>query len=224
MSTTAELEIQTPADLADEAPGFLGWARQLTVTDAETFADAGERLKEIKGALNRAAAFFKPMKQKADATKKAILDAEKELTVPLQEAEQLCKRAMLTYQQAEEEKAQAEARRIQAEADEKARREREALERKAAAAKKPETQQRYAEAAAQVTAPVVQVASAAPKLNGVAVVKTWRAQVVDPLKVPREFLLVDEKKLDQYARTMKENAKVDGVRFYQDATMSAKGR
>lgn len=48
-----------------------------------------------------------------------------------------------------------------------------------------------------------------------AYVKTnWSFEVVDPEKVPREFLIVDTKKLGQYARSMKETANVPGVKFY----------
>lgn len=44
--------------------------------------------------------------------------------------------------------------------------------------------------------------------------KTWFAKVTDPTLVPREFLCVDQKKLDTYIKTMKETApNVAGVTF-----------
>lgn len=219
-----DLAVQTPADLEQEVSPLVAWAKGLKVTTPDECAAAGDRLKAIKGAMTRVVAFFKPMKQKADETKKAILDAEKKLAEPLQEAEGLAKRAIIAFQNAEQEKARAEQRRLQAEADERARREQEALLKKAQAAKKPETQQRYQEAAAAVTAPVVAVAPSVPKVSGITTKLVWRAKVIDAAKVPREYLMVDEKKLDGYAKAMKEGAKVEGVQFYTESILSASGR
>jgi len=42
----------------------------------------------------------------------------------------------------------------------------------------------------------------------------WKHEVVDAAKIPREFLLVDEKRLAKLARTEKGEAKVPGVKFF----------
>ena len=148
----AEMAVQTPADLEQEAPAFLVWAKDLAVETSDDFAEAGERLKEIKSAAKRVADFFRPMKQRADETKKAILDAEKKLALPLAEAEVLTKAAMLEYQRAEEEKRLAEQRRLQAEADERARRERERIEQAAAKQRAIEAEARAKAEAARLAA------------------------------------------------------------------------
>jgi hypothetical protein len=218
-----ELLVQTPADVEAELPALTAWARSLQVTCAADFADAGEKLKGIKGAMKRVVDFFKPTKQAQDEAKRRIIEAERKLLDPLTEAESLAKRAMLSFQQAEQRRAEDERRRLQAEADEKARRERDALEKKAAAAKKPETQEKYTEAAAAVVAPVVHVATVAPRVAGVTTKKVWTFQVTDAALVPRDFLIIDEKKLGQYARAMKEGATVAGVRFYAEESLSSKG-
>lgn len=45
--------------------------------------------------------------------------------------------------------------------------------------------------------------------------KTWKAEVVDPLLIPREYLMPNEQLLGQIAREQKENApNIPGVRFY----------
>jgi hypothetical protein len=72
-------------------------------------------------------------------------------------AAKLIKQKIGDYEQKLADEAAEKQRQLQAEADEKARREREALAKKAENAKKPETQQKYAEAAAAVVAPVVTV-------------------------------------------------------------------
>lgn len=258
-------EVEAPADLEQEVPAIVDWARSLAITTSEEFADAGERLTGIKGAMKRAAEFFKPLKQSADEAKRRILDAEKKITGPLTEAESLCKSAMLTYQRAEEERRLAEQRRLQAIADEQARQVREKAEQEAArqrqieleARAKAESARREAEqanaaerkkllAAAQAAerkaeaaavkveakqeqcaaavAPVVHVQTSAPRATGIATRKVWKARVLDATKVPREFLVVDEKKLDGYAKAMKEQARVEGVQFYTEESMSARGR
>lgn len=213
-----------PADLSEECPAVLAWANALVVATPDDMAAAAERLTAIKTMAKRVDEFFRPIKQSADAHKRAILDAEKKLAGPLAEAERKAKAAMVAYTDAVEERRQAEERRLQAEADARARREREALEAKAAAAKRPETQQKYAEAATAVAAPVVRVASPIAKANGVSTRKVWRHRVKDAGLVPREFLIVDDKKLAAYAAAMKEGARVPGVEFFTETIMSASGR
>lgn len=142
--------VKTPADVEKELPVLTAWARGLTITNSAEFADAGEKLKGIKGAMKRVVDFFKPTKQAQDEAKRRILAAEKELLDPLTEAEALAKRAMLTFQQAEAAKAEAERRRLQALADEQARKEREKAEQEAAKQRQIEAEARAkAEAARQ---------------------------------------------------------------------------
>jgi len=94
----------------------------------------------------------------------------------------------------------------------------EAAERKAnAAAIKVEAKQ---EQAAMVAAPVIQVAQAAPKVDGASTRKTWKARVVDETNVPREFLMVNEKALDAYAKATKGKFAVGGVEFYEQESMA----
>lgn len=131
-----------PKDLETEVPEIVAWAHGLSITTPDAFADAGERLKQIKGMATRVAAFFKPAKQQADAAKKAILDMERQLADPLANAEQLCKRKMITFQEEENRKAEAERRRLQAEVDEQARRDREKAEQEATRQRAIEAEQR----------------------------------------------------------------------------------
>lgn len=217
-------ELAVPPELAQQPPTVLAQARAMVVASAEDYQAAGGFLKQIKAATKTVVDFFKPLKQSADEHKRSILDAERKHAGPLAEAEGIVKRAMTTYETRVKQEAEAERRRLQAEADERARRDKAALEKIAAAAKKPETQERYREQAAAVIAPVIAVEAPAPKVAGISTRQVWHARVVDPLKVPREFLMIDEKKLEQYARAMKEGAAVPGVEFYFESVMAASGR
>lgn len=218
-------DIAIPEELKAEIPAVVAQAQGLRVTSPETYEAAGAFLKDVKRSLSNVEAFFKPLKQSADAHKRLLLDGERNLTHPLVQAEGAVKRAMLDYQDAQERIRQAEERRLQDEADRKAREERERLEAKAAKAKRPETVARYQEQAAAVApAPVIRVAAAVPKANGIATRKVWRYRVTDPLKIPREFLCIDEKKLAKYAAAMGAEAKVEGVQFFQESQLAASSR
>lgn len=61
-----------------------------------------------------------------------------------------------------------------------------------------------------------------PKIAGISTREIWRARVVDETKIPREFLCPDEKKLGDYAKAMKQNAKVEGVEFYPETSVASR--
>ncbi len=62
----------------------------------------------------------------------------------------------------------------------------------------------------------------APKLKGMATKKIWKCRVIDATKVPAAFCMPNEKALDAYAKTMKENAKLDGCEFYAEDSLAIK--
>ncbi len=215
--------LDAPDDLKQNVSACVLWSQANTVTDAPSFQATATHLQNIKVSQKLANEFFDPPIKQAYDLHKMLVGRKKLLTGPLEQSESLDKQKMLNYQRAEQEKAAAEQRRLQAIADADARKERERLEKLAAAAKKPETQQRYAEAAASVApAPVVHVASAAPKVAGLSTRTIWRCRVIDPMAIPREFLMVDEAKLAGYAKSMKEMARVAGCEFYPDQSLASK--
>ena len=259
---TAELIVSPPEEVESEVSELTQWSRSLVVTCAEDFTEAGNRLKQIKGSGKKIVEWFKPMKEQAAAAHKQIVAREKELLAPLDEAERAAKNAMLRYQQAEQAKAEAERRQLQAIADAEARKERERAEAEAAkqreierAAREKAEQARQeaalaseaerkkllaqaaaaerkaeaaavkveakAEEAAQAVAPVVHVATEAPKVSGVKTVKTWKYRVIDAALVPDAYKIIDEKKLAGYARAMREGASVPGVHFFYEETLAS---
>jgi hypothetical protein len=103
----------------------------------------------------------------------ALRDA---FVAPMEASRKTIKGKVIAWTEAERAKAEAEQRRLQAIADEQARKERERLEAQAAKLKTQEKREERLEQAAQVIAPVVQVA--APK-SAVKVARVWVARVVD---------------------------------------------
>ena len=114
-----------------------------------------------------------------------------------------------------------EARRLQAIADEKARKEQEKLEKKATKAEesgKPERAEALREQKEMVVpeAPVV-VEPELPK--GAYWKDNWSVQIIDGDKIPREYLIPNEKMLSQLAVTTKGTLKIAGVAFENRRTL-----
>jgi hypothetical protein len=209
--------IQAPDEA--QVPTVVEWANKLTVANHDEYKVALDRLAGIKSLAGRIADFFAPMKKAAADSHKQICAKEKSVLGPLELAEKQAKGVLLAFQRVEDDKRRAEERKLQAEADERARKEREKLQKAAEKLKTPELKQQRLAEAAQVVAPVVAVA-APPKVAGVATRKTWKARVVSPELIPREYLMVDEKKLDRLAKALGGEAKVLGVEFYEEASLA----
>lgn len=87
------------------------------------------------------------------------------------------------------------------------------------------------EKSAAVVAPVIAVASAAPKVAGISTRKTWTAEVTDQkafFAFVREYkrddlILPNLKVLEALAKGLKEMAEIPGVKFSETSTLSAKG-
>jgi hypothetical protein len=199
-------------------------ARSLQITTPVQYTGAADFLKGLKAAQKHVVGHFEKMKAATYAAWKSVTKEESDMLTPLTEAEVLVKRGMLAFQQEQENIRQAEQRRLQAAADETARKERERLEKEAAKLKTPELREARLEHAAAVIAPVVQVAAVTPVIAGQSVRKTWKARVVNSDAVPRAWLMVNEKSLAAFAVATKGAVKVDGVEFYEDSTLASSSR
>jgi hypothetical protein len=76
--------------------------------------------------------------------------------------------------------------------------------------------------AAQVVAPTVNVVI--PMIQGQHNKTVWKAKVVNESLVPREYLMVNEKLLGDYAKAMKDKANVPGIEFYSEIIKSSSSR
>ena len=129
---------------------------------------------------------------------------------------------------AEREKADAEAREIQRKADEAraAGDLAESVRLRNQADKVVEKSEAKAEAfqskAEQVVAPKVE--AYIPPVVGQSSRTVWKARVVDAFLVPREYLMVNEKVLDQVANATKGKVPIPGVQFYAEQIMSARAK
>ncbi len=221
--------VQAPTDLESEVPAIVSWARGLSITTPADFEDAADRLKQVKGMMERVKDFFAPMLKAAHEAHKRVKEQERKLADPLAEAETLAKRAMLSYQQEQQRRADAERARLQSQADEQARREREALEKRADKAKKPETKERLEQEAASIVAPCVVVETASPRVSGVVTKAVWKAEITDLTafmafacaNLRYDLLLPNEKILQAFAKGLKEQAAMPGIKFFAEQSLAA---
>jgi uncharacterized UPF0146 family protein len=67
-------------------------------------------------------------------------------------------------------------------------------------------------------------AHAEPEAAGTHTRDVWKFEVEDLSKVPREFLVLDEKKVRAHVQALKENARIPGVKIWKDVTIVARGK
>lgn len=218
-----ELMVTDTEQIEQEVAPVVQEANEIAVSSPESYQRAIDFLRSVKAAQKKVTEFFGPMKKSAHDNWKKTVAAENSVLGPLTDAESAVKRKASSYQQEEERKRIAEQRRLQAEADERARKERERLEKQAAKLKTPELKEERLAEAESVAAPVIALAPTVPKTSGVATRTTWKARVVDVAAVPREWMTVNEKALDAFARSTKGSVAVAGVEFYSEQSLAIGG-
>lgn len=187
----------------------------------DQYATVGLELQRIKGVRKLIEDTRKRMTRPLDEAKQAIMDFFRGPAARLDDAEDKAKRAMLDYDR-EQQRIADEQRR---QAEEQARRDREFQQQRAARlaeqGRREEAQQAN-EQAALVQAPVVQAAT--PQVSGIAMREVWRFEVTDPALLPREFLIVDERKLRAHVELHKGATSIPGVRVFSEKQIASRRR
>lgn len=219
--SAAVLDAPPPAakELERDAMAVRVRADQITIRDATSYEAAGAFLKTCKTIQKRINETFDPIIKAANDAVKKAREMKNYHASPLDIAESIVKAKMATYAREQEEirrKAEAEAREAALKAEEE-RRLQEAITYENAGA----SQIADEILAAPVVAPPVVLPPATPKIEGVSMRKSWKFRIVSEQIIPREFLKVDEVKLGQYARMMKEQASIPGVEFYAEDVVSS---
>lgn len=219
MITQDEKEIQTAREMGVTT---IQRATELArgINDATTLAVAADFLMEIKRRRKQWAEFNKPAKQKLDALKRELLDRERQIDEPLDRAEnEILKPAMAKFQQEQEQIRRATEYRLR----EEARKREEDARLQEAQELNQNGQSQLAEAVLE--APVVVAPVVIPKMEtpaGVSYRDVWKFEIVDPNAVPREYLIVDEKKIGGVVRAMKNETRIAGIRVYKETTVAGR--
>lgn len=219
LKTLATLTAPKADDLLADANAANEVAHAMVIDSDEMYEYAGRELQDISTKISqleeRRMAITRPM----DAAKKAVMALFSPAIDRLTEGKTFISNGMLAYTR----KKQADAAEAQRKADAAAAAERAKLEQRADRAEasgKVEKAGDLRELAATTVAPVVRLEAA--KVKGVSIKANWQFEVTDPSLIPREFLMVDEKKIGQVVKAMKDSTSIPGVRVWDAGTVSAR--
>ncbi len=230
-SNLIELTVARPDEaLFNQSKNLMKLAESYKITSPEMAINAGDDLKAVK-------ALAKQIEDKRTSITKPLNQALREVNALFKPAKNWLKKAegsikgkMLEFQREQDRIA----RELQAKVDEEARKERIRLEKKAADAelvKEPERAEVLREQAEIHEAPVI--VSTAPKLEGIATRKTWKAEVTDKLLFvqhvaeKRNDLLglinIDQSALNAQARSLKDALDIPGIEAVIEEKIVARG-
>ncbi len=195
----------------------------------DTTINAGDDLKAVKALAkqieNKRTSITKPLNQALREVNALFRPAKNWL----KDAEGLIKYKLSKFQREQDRIA----RELQAKADEEARKERIRLEKKAADAelvKEPERAEVLREQAEIHEAPVI--VSTAPKLEGIATRKTWKAEVTDKLLFVKHvaekrndllgLIEINQSALNAQARSLKDGLDIPGIEAVIEETIVAR--
>lgn len=242
---TVSLVPATKDSLQAEAGSWAAKAADLRIVDAESCVNASHFLRSIKGLRAEIQQWFEPhveaameTKRKAELARKALTDERDRMEAPLVAAEGTVKRALLTWEQKQEQIRLAEERRLQDEARQEAEARTlaaaAALETEAVATGNAEMLQEAHDILEQpVDTPVVSVAKLMPKVQGVTYRDNWRVHESIDIKalaaavaagtVASHLLTPNLTALNQIARATQGTQPIPGVKFFNDRQIAARG-
>lgn len=197
-----------------EAGSALAIAQGITaITTPDMYAQAGEHIKGFKLLIKKIDDTRKEMTRPLDALKKKWIAFFDKPLNQVTEAKQSLDRLLLSYEQEQERKRQAE----QAKLDEKARIEKEKALTKAEelrAQGKTEKAEVLEQKAETTIAPVA--VTVIPKVEGLARKTLWKYRIKDINLIPREYMIPNEVMLGQVARATKGTLPIAGIEFYEE--------
>jgi hypothetical protein len=209
--STLVLRDSKPID--DRVTVSVAQTQAVTVTDARSYALAGEHLQGLAALEKEIEAYFRDDKSRAYQLWQSQCKKEKAALTLVQAAGQRLRGERQTWK-AEQDQLQREAEREaarQAQQQEQAR----LLEEAALIEEQqPELAAAIVEEAISAPAPVVVLPSVVPKDLPKRTLYKWR--VVNAAMVPRDYLVLDETRLTRYAAAMKGAARVPGIQFYTE--------
>jgi len=201
-------------------------AQMLTINTAQDYDGAAEFTKQVKALSKRIKDYWEPLKKSARASWQSLVDREKELLKPLEQAENEVKKKMAAYQR----KVQEEERAARELAEKLKREEAERLLAEAAKAAEQgnEMESEILLAQAEImeaSQPAVQMQ--APKATGVSTRTMYRARIIDESKVPVEVAgvvirPVDLAAINKLAQASKGKIQIPGIEIYEEQSVAVR--
>jgi hypothetical protein len=178
-----------------------------TAEDMEAAAGIRQTIKDRQKAI---VGLLEPFIKGAHALHKAHTTRRKEIIAPLEEAEGILNKKMVAWQTKEEARLAEEQKKL----DEQAKLD-------AAVQAEEEGNEALAEAIIEDQVPVTAAPVEKAKTNGVSFTEKWTFQIEDESKIPREFLVPDEKMIRTTVTAMKDRAVIPGVRIYKEKNIKS---
>lgn len=176
----------------------------LVIADKESLDVCNDLVKTIKAIGKDVDTFFDDMIKSAHATHKGLTTKKNLYRDPLKDLEDIAKGKMRDYYK------DLEIERLAKEEEIRKEKERLADEAKEALA---EGDNEKAEELIIQKAETEEAPKEIEKAEGSYMKKTWFAKVIDKNLVPREYLVVDEKLLNNLAKSLKRESHIPGVKF-----------
>lgn len=196
-------------------------AQMIQVVDNDSYARAGEILLVVKDLRKEIGKVFDPIIEKAHAAHKEAVSQKKKAEEPLVKAEMIIKPRLAAYN-TEQERLRKEAE-AKLQADLKKQEEDRKLEDAVAAEASGDREAAERILEEPTLSPVVVIPKTVPKVTGISFQKRWTYRIVDESKIPHEYLQVNEVKIGQVVRAMKDLTNIPGIEVYSE-DIAAAGR
>lgn len=224
-------EIQKVEQVAQELAPVVERVKALVIASPQDRLAASDQMKEVKRAQKTIKAETQGMVDAAKESLATARDFQGRYLSPFVEAEGILKEKAGAWDTEQDRIRRAEQARLQAEAEERARKEREKALKAAEKLKTPELkEQRIAEAEA-IEAPAIEIPEA-PKAEGESYRTIWKSRLVDigalieaaaaGNDAARSMLAFDAVAANGFARGTKGSVKVPGVEIYSEKSLAVR--
>ena len=202
-------------------------AKELRITDQATLTQANEYLKQAKQIRAEIDKTFDPHIAQLHKSHKDLLAEKRRFTDPLEQAEKILRPAIGTYLHEQEQRA-LEADRARRRAEEEAERKaNEATDLSHALIKNGDIEEAE-KIASGAKVEVRQILDNRPEAVEDPITDnnqkrtTWHFEITDEAAIPREYLMVNETKIGQVVRAMKDQTNIPGVKAFPKRSVSTR--
>lgn len=218
-----DIAVPNPGDFEPDGLQMVQKANQIKIVTSEDREKAGDFFNIVSGCLKRVKEVFAPAKKKADEAHAEICALEKRAAKSFEIARDALKLKIGAWED-EQERLRNEAN-LKAAQEARKRAEDETLRRAAAmeANGDKEAAERILEAPAPIRINPEDLIPEAQKVKGNVIRKSWGFQIIDPLAVPREYLMVDESKIRRVVQALGNETRIDGVAVFPKSIVGSRG-
>lgn len=225
MIEVAPISTKSANEYSDKALQLHERVKNLTITGQADYESAAAVLRSVKDMAKSLEEARKRITTPLDNAKKAVMDLFRPPTLVLEIAEKKIKETMIAYTNEQERIRFEREEKLRKQAENEETKKRAALEEKARKAREAGNEEKadqLEQKAAEVHVQAPVLASTVQKVDGISMKQNWKARVIDANKVPREYLVVDEQKLNQMAKATKGSLSIAGVEFYAEDVLASR--